>query len=101
MENTTLCPKMNTTTNSDYNFEPDGETESNRTNPPLTRNIFNRLFNYAFCSQLTVRDALDGPEAEQWRAAMNDEINSLIENRTYELVDLPPGKKTHQVQIGL
>lgn len=29
----------------------------------------------------------------QWQAAMQSEINSLLENGTYELVDLPPGVK--------
>ena len=30
---------------------------------------------------------------EEWLEAMNDEMNSLQENRTYDLVKLPKGKR--------
>jgi len=29
----------------------------------------------------------------RWRAVMNKEIGSLLKNKTWELVDCPPGKK--------
>ena len=48
---------------------------------------------YAFCSGLTSNEALSGPESKNWQKAMSDEIDSLNENRTWCLVDLPKGKK--------
>lgn len=38
---------------------------------------------------LTVKDALQRPDAEKWRAAMVAEYNMLIKNQTWELVDIP------------
>ncbi|CAI7791126.1 unnamed protein product [Closterium sp. NIES-53] len=42
----------------------------------------------------TVEEALSGPEKEEWKAAMDAEFNSLIENETWELVDLPEGRRS-------
>lgn len=42
---------------------------------------------------VTVREALCGENKAQWQAAMADELKSLAENGTWELVDLPAGKK--------
>lgn len=41
----------------------------------------------------TYSDAISCDEAEQWLAAMQDEIESHKTNGTWELVDLPAGKK--------
>ena len=53
--------------------------------------------NMSFVNQLStisipnsVLEALVNP---RWRAAMNEEIESLLKNKTWELVDCPPGKK--------
>ncbi|CAI7821478.1 unnamed protein product [Closterium sp. NIES-53] len=40
----------------------------------------------------TVEEALSGPQKE-WKAAMDAEFNSLIENGTWELVELPEGRR--------
>ncbi|CAI7875360.1 unnamed protein product [Closterium sp. NIES-54] len=40
----------------------------------------------------TVEEALSGPQKE-WKAAMDAEFNSLIENETWELVELPEGRR--------
>ncbi|CAI7811263.1 unnamed protein product [Closterium sp. NIES-54] len=40
----------------------------------------------------TVEEALSGPQKE-WKAAMDAEFNSLIENETWELVELPEGRQ--------
>lgn len=40
----------------------------------------------------TVEEALSSSEANEWRQAMDEEINSLLKNETWELVDLPTGK---------
>ena len=41
----------------------------------------------------TVSEALHGPHSEQWREAMQEEIDSLQENDVYELTELPRGRK--------
>ena len=37
--------------------------------------------------------AMTGPEAPQWKEAVNNEIESIMQNHTRELEDLPPGSK--------
>ena len=32
-------------------------------------------------------------EAPYWKEAINDEVESILQNHTWELVDLPPGSK--------
>ena len=39
----------------------------------------------------SVKEALSGPNAAEWRSAMQNEIDQLIENGTWELVDIPIG----------
>jgi len=41
----------------------------------------------------TYREATTGPEADKWKLAIEDEYNSLIENDTFTLCDLPPDRK--------
>ncbi|KZT21211.1 hypothetical protein NEOLEDRAFT_1223867, partial [Neolentinus lepideus HHB14362 ss-1] len=43
----------------------------------------------------TFREAMQHPEEErqQWLKAAQDEIQSLVENGTFELVECPPGRK--------
>ncbi|RVW42300.1 Retrovirus-related Pol polyprotein from transposon TNT 1-94 [Vitis vinifera] len=38
--------------------------------------------------------AMSSPEASYWKEAINSEIESILQNHTWELVDLPPGTKT-------
>ncbi|XP_046472611.1 uncharacterized protein [Neodiprion pinetum] len=42
---------------------------------------------------LTVEEALNGHEGQHWKRAMQEEYQSLIENDTWELTDLPPNRK--------
>ncbi|XP_035547289.1 uncharacterized mitochondrial protein AtMg00820-like [Juglans regia] len=53
--------------------------------------------NQPFVNQLStvsipnsVQEALTDP---RWKAVMNEEVESLLKNETWELVDCPPGKK--------
>lgn len=39
----------------------------------------------------SMAEALSSPEASQWKAAADDEFNSLQKNGTWRLQDLPPG----------
>ncbi|CAI7796618.1 unnamed protein product [Closterium sp. NIES-54] len=41
----------------------------------------------------TLAEALSGPDAEKWKQSVK-EYDSLLENETWELCELPPGKKT-------
>ena len=36
---------------------------------------------------------MTGPEAPLWKEDVNNEIESIMQNHTWELVDLPPGSK--------
>ncbi|CAI7892116.1 unnamed protein product [Closterium sp. NIES-53] len=38
-------------------------------------------------------EALSGPDAEKWKQSVQEEYDSLLENETWELCELPPGKK--------
>ena len=41
-----------------------------------------------------LKETLTSPGAIFWKDAVNDEMESRISNRTWKLVDLPPGWKT-------
>ena len=41
----------------------------------------------------TFAEAVGGAEADKWRGAVHDEYNSLMENKTWSLVELPQGRK--------
>ena len=36
---------------------------------------------------------MSSPEAPLWKEAINSEIDSILQNHTWELVDFPPGFK--------
>jgi transposase InsO family protein len=42
---------------------------------------------------LTVKEAFGGPDKEAWWEAMREEYKSLLENETWDLTDLPKGKR--------
>ncbi|KAK4400755.1 Retrovirus-related Pol polyprotein from transposon TNT 1-94 [Sesamum angolense] len=42
---------------------------------------------------LTIDEALSSPEAPFWKEAINSEVESIMQNHTRELVDLPPSSK--------
>ena len=46
-------------------------------------------------------EAMEMKEKEEWIKAMNEEITSLHENHTYDLVELPKGKTTFEEQMGV
>ena len=43
---------------------------------------------------VTYREAVQSSESDEWKSAMDDEMQSLRKNNTWELVQLPKGKKT-------
>lgn len=42
---------------------------------------------------MSYEEVLRRPDREYWKKAMKEEINSLAENETWVLVDLPEGRK--------
>ena len=42
----------------------------------------------------SLEEALSSPDSGFWKEAINDEMDSIISNNTWKLVDLPPGCKT-------
>ncbi|CAI7734823.1 unnamed protein product [Closterium sp. NIES-53] len=55
---------------------------------------------FAFFSQVempgepaTLKEALESSDAEEWKKAMESELKSIEENGTWELVELPEGRK--------
>ncbi|KAL0298456.1 UNVERIFIED_CONTAM: Retrovirus-related Pol polyprotein from transposon TNT 1-94 [Sesamum radiatum] len=43
---------------------------------------------------ITFKDAMASSEAKQWKEAIKSEMDSIVSNRTWVLVDLPPGCTT-------
>jgi len=41
----------------------------------------------------TFKEALSRPDASKWQDAINEELNSLTKNKTWEYVSLPPNRK--------
>lgn len=42
---------------------------------------------------LTFKEAISGPNAQQWRDATQSEYDSMLKNRVWKLVDRPPNEK--------
>jgi hypothetical protein len=40
------------------------------------------------------KEVLNSPEKDKWMEAIHEELNSIEENETWELTDLPPGRKS-------
>ena len=41
----------------------------------------------------TYKEVITSPEALSWKEAINSEVESILQNHTWELVDIPPGSK--------
>ena len=42
---------------------------------------------------VTLKEAMSRPDWPRWKEAMTKEIDQLIENKTWDVVDLPPPEK--------
>lgn len=86
-------------TNADETYYPSTSDDENIDN--FKRNITLRshqIHNNFMCVQqnsdpLTVEDALSGTDAEYWKAAMDEEYKSLLENNTWEITTIPDNKR--------
>ncbi|KAG8926805.1 hypothetical protein FRC01_008347 [Tulasnella sp. 417] len=52
-----------------------------------------REFGLATTDPRSYREALSSPDAKQWEDSIQAEYNSLVKMGTFEIVDLPPGRK--------
>ncbi|KAL0457559.1 UNVERIFIED_CONTAM: hypothetical protein Slati_1095100 [Sesamum latifolium] len=43
---------------------------------------------------VTFKDAMASSEAKQWKEAVKSEMDSIVSNKTWKLIDLPPGCTT-------
>lgn len=82
----------------DPNYVPDESVQNIPDTPRVTRarsgiRPLNLLY-FAFIAEpVTIKEAMSSPNSAEWKDAMSDEMNSLMENQTWTLVDLPDGKK--------
>ena len=49
----------------------------------------------------TIEEALSGNQAKEWKAATDSEYQSLMENRMWELIELPKWKRSYRRQVGV
>jgi hypothetical protein len=47
------------------------------------------------------QEAMDGIESAKWKIAMKEEMDALEKNKTWDLVELPKGRKSCWLQMGL
>ena len=68
--------------------------------PPTWHSEYITESNVAYClltedgEPSTFHEAINGTDASLWMAAMQEEIEALHKNKTWELVSLPQGRKT-------
>lgn len=76
----------------DRDADPDFNTRATFTLDArsVTRSLAQMLNSFAFCA---VSEALSVLEKESWKLAMEEEMKSLMENRTLDLVLLPNGQR--------
>ncbi|GMF58873.1 unnamed protein product [Phytophthora fragariaefolia] len=59
----------------------------------LEHNVAQDILEHKVPTPRSLKDALSGPYREQWKLALELVYDSLIENGTWRLVRLPPGRK--------
>ncbi|RDX71323.1 hypothetical protein CR513_49344, partial [Mucuna pruriens] len=75
---------------------------SNRERQSFTRYISNEYVTLANGEEpKCYQEAMESEERQKWLDAMQDEINSLHDNHTYDLVKLSNGKKMSSIRIVL
>ena len=102
-------------TDTEYNYDSEDDTEETKPSssdttkrqlPPRTRRPPDRLVYEHFSSNIitayatnvlydipnSFEEAINCPDAKQWKTAMDEEIKALEENETWELVELPPDR---------
>jgi hypothetical protein len=80
-------------------IELDPEDAGSRRYPLRTRNpreypgfmLYQAVYDSS--DPVTVQDAISRQDSEEWKHAMRKELESLKENKVWELVDMPAGAK--------
>lgn len=62
--------------------------------PAVRYEVAGKMSEYRISEPETFEEASSGPDSAKWKAAMDEEIRSLQENNTWEIVDSPTGSKT-------
>jgi hypothetical protein len=69
--------------------------------PPLGT-VFSIMFGpLADSTSKSFTDAMNCPDSKHWWDALCAEIKAVIQNKTWDLVDFPPGKRAIQNQMGI
>ena len=62
--------------------------------PRIEKNLGDGFFTFLVKSEPTsYKEAMSSLEAPFWKEAINNEIESILQNNTWEIVELPPGSK--------
>lgn len=77
----------------DHEREPRRSERANKGIPPERFNEMTSVTKHSVKEPQTYEEAVQRPEKAVWQAAMEEEIGALAENQTWELVQLPPGRK--------
>ncbi|CAL8092418.1 unnamed protein product [Prunus armeniaca] len=75
--------------------EPEPEHEPRRSKrAKITKSFGPEFLTYLLENEpQTYKEAMTSPEAPLWKEAINAKVESIMQNHTWELVDLPPGNK--------
>ncbi|KMQ91985.1 gag-pol polyprotein [Lasius niger] len=77
--------------------EPEETTLRRSTRKPAPRNFKDYVTYKAMVigpdDPITLQEALESEACDSWQQAMRNEYDALLENKTWDLVDLPPGRK--------
>lgn len=81
-------------------YSPPDFRYSQKSNEPVTAGNMTQAFILQAMSAAaqalepgSYAEAMNTPKRDKWLLAAKDEFNSLIENETWSLVDLPPGRR--------
>lgn len=84
-------PDYNSRAKTGENIEARASTRPRKQHQPFQIGYSNWV---AFFAPTTVDQAINGENGEKWNAAMDDEIKSHKLNKTWDLCDLPTGRKS-------
>lgn len=79
-------------TKADPHYAPSQAINVDPADRPATRGLTQTLNPFNFALQ-TVTEALASDESSFWKDAMKEELDSHMTNHTWDLAELPPGKK--------
>lgn len=82
----------------DPEYEPETTVVVDTQNRPATRSTTGlnplNLLNFEFFAEpATVREAMASSDSTKWKEAMQNEMDSLMENNTWTLVNIPRDRK--------